>query len=108
MRGYKTLYNNEDGYVVACNCCGHIQVAFGTTVMSFTREQYYDHIKLVDEYYTVNSLAPFRDQKTVNIPTVARSVSLAYSVNEVKKLLALLIKGRNKLEHDNLFVFNEN
>ncbi|MBL7719111.1 MAG: hypothetical protein JNL72_09785 [Flavipsychrobacter sp.] len=108
MCGYKTLHNNEDGYVVACHCCGHIQVAFGTTAMSFTREQFYDHIRLVDECYKVHCLTAFRDQKNVTIPTVARSLSLIYSVNELKRLLKLMINGRNKLEHDKLFRFHDN
>ena len=108
MCAYKTLSNNEDGYVIQCEGCDHIQVAFGTTSMTFTQDQFYDHIKVVDESYNIHNLHAFRDQKCITIPTVARTLSLVYSVNELKKLLKLLIKGRNSLEHHKLYEFNEN
>lgn len=108
MCGYRTLHNNEDGYVICCDCCGHIQVAFGTTVTSFNREEFYEHISLVDDYYNIHNLSPFRNRKEITLPTVSRTLSLVYSVNELDKLLKLLVEGRNKLEYDKLFVFNEN
>lgn len=108
MCAYKTLCNTKDGYVIQCNGCDHIQVAFGTTCQTFTQDQFYEHIRTVDECYNIHNLNAFKDQKCITIPTVARSMSLVYSVNELKKLLQLLINGRNSLEHEKLFVFNEN
>jgi hypothetical protein len=108
MCSYKTLHHSADGYVIKCNCCNKLQVAFGTTCMSYTEEQYRDYISLVDKYIENNKTAGCRDQKAITLPTVARSISLVYSLNELEKLRSLLIDGRNKLEHEKLFVFNDN
>jgi hypothetical protein len=108
MCNYKTLRNSEDGYVVRCKSCDHIQVAFSTSIQSFTRDQFYDYIIVVEELYKRHRSNPFREQKIVRIATAARAVVMVYNVDEVSRLLGLMIAGRNRLEREQLFVFNEN
>jgi len=108
MCNYRSVKNSDRGYVMRCSGCGHIQVAFASTILSFTRDQFYDFINMADELYKSHNMHPFPDEKIIRIPTPARAVTLAYSVNEMKDFLYLLIDGRNKFEHADLFSFNHN
>ena len=91
-----------------CPGCGHIQVAFASAILTFTRDQFYNFIEHADDLYRCHNLYAFPEEKIIRIPTPARNVTLAYSVNELKDLLHLLIEGRNKFEHTDLFAFNHN
>lgn len=44
---YKKLHHNENGYVVWCTVCRHFQVAFGSTILAYTEDQFYDFIRTV-------------------------------------------------------------
>lgn len=108
MCNYKTLNANQYGYVVQCNGCNHIEVAFATVILSLTEDQFYGLIDTADSLYCQHNLHPFRDQKVIKLATDARTVTMALSVNELKDFLNLLIAGRNKLQYRQLFVFNDN
>lgn len=105
---YKTLHKNEHGYVIRCDGCHRLQLGYGTVILSFTDEEYYDFLTLVGAQYENNKDAMFRDQKAIQIPTAARSVTLIFTVNELSRLFHLLIQGRNSTEHEKLFAYNEN
>ncbi len=108
MCNYDTIKKNRNGYVIHCRNCGRIQVAFASVVLSLTRDQFYEFIRYADEQYRAYNLHSFPDQKVISIPTDSRSVSIIYSLNELKDLLHLLLAGRNKLEHEDLFAFHNN
>jgi hypothetical protein len=47
MCNYRTLVYNKNGYIIQCNSCDHLQLAFGTTVTSLYIELFHttaDHI----------------------------------------------------------------
>jgi len=108
MCNYNTLKNSKHGYVVQCKNCDHIQVAFGTTIVSLTRAAYYEHLALVQEQFDQNCRTMPWDQKVIHIPTAAKGVTMIYTLNELHTLQDLLSEGRKKLEYNDLFVFNEN
>jgi hypothetical protein len=108
MCSYKILQNNEHGYVVQCDSCNHIQVAFATVVLSLTTDQFYELIQKANQLYEYYGFHSFPDQKIIHIPTVISTVSMIFSLNELRNFRHLLIEGRNKLQHKQLFVFNEN
>ena len=108
MCSYKTLKNNNYGYVLQCNECKHIQVAFSTVVLSFTLTEFYEVIQTVNGLYEHYNLHPCRDQKIIHLPTANKAVTMVFTITEVRELLHLLIEGRNKLQYKQLFVFNEN
>ena len=105
---YKKLHHNENGYVVRCNVCQHFHVAFGSTVLAHTEDQFYDFIRTVDEYYEINRFYSCRAQKVVQIPTIARSITLVYSLEELRKLSELLHQASDKLDKEKLFAFHNN
>ena len=108
MCRYNTLKHNKHGYVMQCNSCNHIQVAFATIILSLTVDQFYELIETADHLYNVHNLYLCRDEKLVQVPTAARSVAMIFTLNELKEFIGLLIGGRNKLNKQKLFVFNEN
>lgn len=108
MCNYKTLNANKHGYIVQCNSCNHIQITFGSGILTLSVAQFYKLIDTVDALYIAHNLYPFPDQKAIKIPTDSKSVVMIFSVNELKELLYLLIGSRNSIQHLQLFVFNEN
>lgn len=105
---YKTLESNEHGYVMQCNRCMHIHVAFGNTILAFTYDQ------LIHFYCTVraackeNKHTCCRDTKSIQIPTAASSLMLVYSINELEHFYSLLNRAIKKLDDEKLFIFSHN
>ena len=108
MCEYKTLKNMPHGQVCLCGQCNRLQVAFCTTVVSFSREQFYDFITTVDTLYKQYNLHLCRDKKMVHVPLPAKGVAMICSINELKVLLYLLVEGRNSLEYEEIFTFSKN
>lgn len=108
MCNYTTLVNSGQGYVIKCNNCDHIQVAFGTSVISFTRTEFLDYVSLVDDRYGCYSGCTRRDEKVVNVPTPVRNVATVLTVRELCSLRYLLTEGSRKLKQAELFTFSEN
>jgi len=108
MCSFKMIYNDSNGYVVKCNNCRHYHVGFGTNVFAFTYDQFQSFASTVDEYYEAYRFCDTPDSKIVQIPTIARSIMLLYSVNELRILSSLLHQTKEKLSKEKLFVFNHN
>lgn len=105
---FKTLYRNDHGYVSKCDSCRHVHIAFGTTVLALNHEQFLSFSETVDAYYESNRNRCSRDQKSIQIPTIVRSIMLLYTVNELEQFTLLLQRAKEKLRKEQLFVFNEN
>jgi hypothetical protein len=108
MCRYNTLHKSTHGYVIKCNECTNIQVAFGTTALTLSLKQFNDFIGIVDDLLVTHQSYDFPDQMTIVIPTLSRSVSMICSVNELGNLKQLLMKGKKSLEMAKLFIFYEN
>ncbi len=108
MCQYKTLEKSKDGYVVRCNKCRHLHVAFGSNVLSFSEDQFFEFVNTVDGYFEDNKHSAHRDMKTIQIPTVARSIMLLYSLDELDTFSTLLHQAKKQLEQEKLTCFYEN
>ncbi len=108
MCRFKKLCHTENGYVVRCNQCRHIHIAFGTTILAFTRDQYHDFVRMIGEQYRLHKNDCCRDQKIIQIPTDARSIMLAYTPGELEKLFNLLEKANTLIDKEQFFSFNGN
>lgn len=108
MCRYKTLQQNEHGYVMRCNRCRHLHVAFGSTVLAFTQDQFYDFVQLIEEYRDLYGQAIHPDEKNIQVPTIVRTIMLVYSARELNDLAELLDKARRQLDHDKMLAFHEN
>src|SRR5688572_22384983 len=102
MCQYKIYHQSEWGYVIRCNGCEHLQLAFGTTAITFTFEQFDEFAETIREYHIAYRDDCFKDQKTIRIPTIAQSISLAFSVNEMEKLMQMLDETQVLMQADEL------
>jgi ribosomal protein S27E len=107
MCSYNTLHVNDDGYVVKCNSCRHFQVAFGTTVLVFTKDEFLDFCEIVNaetnEWYNDG----FPQSKSIFIPTKCRDVALIFSYKEILKLHHVLANASLILQAHELLSENE-
>ena len=108
MCSYKTLKNNQHGYVIHCNDCNHIQVAFGTFVLSVTIEEFDGMVRSATDMHTRYRRHPGNDRKIIHMPTIAKSIVMVFTISELRTFLNLIIEGHRKLQYNQLFVFNEN
>lgn len=102
MCRYKIYHQSDHGYIVRCHSCEHIQLAFGTSVMTYTREQFNEFVDSVYEYYTAYQHECSRKQKTIRIPTLSASISLAFSLNELEILMNMLEEAAVLIETDKI------
>lgn len=105
---FKSLCTHEHGYVVRCASCDHIHVGFGSTVLAFSQDQFCEFVNTIQGYYDYNKDTDQPEVKSIQIPTVARSIFLLYSFKELALFRDLLQKARESFKREKLFVFNEN
>lgn len=108
MCNYSTLINCGQGYVIRCEKCHRIQVAFGTSVLSFTRLQFEGYVVLVDDNYKQFRSSRCTDEKVVSIATPVSGVLTILTVRELCTLRYLLLEGRKKLMQDEFRSFSNN
>lgn len=102
MCNFKTLFHSEHGCAVKCRKCGHIQLAFGTTAMALTVEQFDQFLETIKDLRELHQHTMFPNQKCVNIPTAAKGLVLVYSLSDLELLNKMLDKVREKLEREKL------
>lgn len=90
MCEYQSLYFSDDGYVVRCGKCGHYQLAFASTMLTMTKEDFatFCHIvktkmKEANEYYTPSA-------KCILIPAASKSTYLLLTKKEAQRLHEIL------------------
>lgn len=105
---YKTLYKNEEGYVVFCKSCESLHVGYGNVVLSNSIEEFYSFEARIEAYYREHRYDLYPDLKTISVSTPTRAITLVYSPNDLKKLTIILNKAKEKLTLEKLFVFNDN
>ena len=108
MCHYKTLHHCSDGYVLRCEHCKYLHIGFGTTVLAFTTDQFYEFGEAVEEQYERHCNDREQHRKHIYIPTALKSVTLIYSPDDLERLSVLLEKAKEKLSLEKLFVFHDN
>ena len=108
MCNYKVLHNNDHGYVVRCDSCGYLQVAFGTTCIALTVKQFGRFKNLIDDYHCMyrNEVCP--SAKCVHIPTPIKAMTLLYTVTELTHLQEMLEQAEACLEVEKLMTWDQN
>lgn len=105
MCNYKVLHHNEYGYVIKCNTCKNIQIAFGTTAIAYTEQEFYEFKKSVFEYHNHREFDTCPDSKNNYFETPTPNVMLVYNLTEMKNLITLLEGAYIALEVEKL-VYN--
>ncbi|MES2396088.1 MAG: DUF6686 family protein [Bacteroidota bacterium] len=108
MCDHKILDHSEHGYVIRCEKCKHLQIAFGTIAISLTEKQLYEFMQAIKEYFETYKYYECRTEKIIRIPTVNQSILLVYSLNELETLIHIIEKAHMSLEIEKLLATDEN
>lgn len=103
MCNYKILAHNEDGYVILCNSCGHYQLAFGTTAVTFGQKNFRLFKEEVEAFRIGTAADGFEKQKRISLDIFTANTMMVLSYQEVLKLSALLEETGFNEEVENLF-----
>lgn len=90
MCEFQSLYFADDGYVVRCGKCGHYQLAFASSMLNMTEDEYKNicravKIKAAEPDHYNNPSA-----KCVVIPTASKSTCLLLTRAEAARLQEIL------------------
>ena len=107
MSTSQTPENEYRGYVARCKC-GNLQLAFGTTLLSLSRQQFYELASVVSNLNKRHSSTPAPYNKMIQIPLVTNNTAMVCNVSELKSLSALIAEGIKNLEYEELFAFSNN
>lgn len=105
---YKTLYKNEEGYVVFCKSCESLHVGYGNVVLSHSLEEFYSFEAKIDACRCQYQYDAYPDLRTVSVSTCSRAITLVLSPNDLRKLGGMLHRAKEKLTLEKLFVFHDN
>lgn len=108
MCDYKNLVHTEHGYVVKCTSCMHMHVAYGTTVLRFSQDEFLVFVKDVRRKLETSADIWCRQSKTIQIDTDSKNIMLVYSYKELEQFVLLLDKAVDKLSKEYLFNFAYN
>lgn len=90
MCNFTKLYYGETGYLLVCKDCEHYQLAFHTSLFSFTAKDLHVFHCLVKEKQETHSLDHQPHQKCIYIPTPLDGFGLILNPQELHQLYTLL------------------
>jgi hypothetical protein len=93
---FESLYYGEDGYVVRCKHCGHYQVAFISTMLTFSSANFRAFNKLVKHKCAEPDYAFTEHSKSVIIKTPSAGVFMMLTRNEAKRFCEILEEADNE------------
>jgi hypothetical protein len=101
---YRILAKNKSGYVILCNECNHYQLAFGTTAVSFVKDDFRnfcDYILALNDSEASNSL---NDKKLIKVDLSRESVMMILKHNELRSLYEIVCEAKFNIEMDDLLI----
>lgn len=98
MCNTQVLEHTKFGYVARCNRCENLQLAFGTTSITLTEEQFHEFRETIRDYHLAYSYKDQPEIKDIYIPTELPSISLVFSFKELGFLMEMLEQASLSLE----------
>lgn len=90
MCNHKVLSHNRYGYIIKCSSCRHYQVAFGTTVLCLSEEQYRDLTSHMNDQHELYKHDGEDLRKIIHLPTYCEHAFMVLNVKELKRFLVLV------------------
>lgn len=100
----KILSHNENGYVALCSKCSHFQIAFISTILTLTEQQFSEFASQVSNQLYHSERQTDENHKTFCIHTFSINTRLILSLNELRKLVYLLDEANASLHINNLLL----
>ncbi|MCS6823209.1 MAG: hypothetical protein NZ529_02850 [Cytophagaceae bacterium] len=95
---YKVMACNEAGCIVQCSLCKRIQIAFGTTAVNFSINQYEQFSVHVKNTYLTCEHKGFPDLKMIQVSLNSEHISMVLTYNELSKLVHILTEAEIIME----------
>ena len=106
MCSYKTLAHTEDGYIILCNGCTSVQLAFGTTAVKFDQETFHVFIDQIKSLYEFNACNEVCKQKRIHIDVYSDTSMMLVNIIELNKLKHLVELANFNLELESILEEN--
>lgn len=102
MCQFKNCYAGSNGYIVRCEDCQHLQVAFGTTVLTLNEYDFLAFMGIV-AYKKANHIPVYApDMRSIVLPTPSSTVHLIFSERELNDLHTMLQEADNEIKAQQL------
>lgn len=99
MCSYQTLYHNDKaGYIIRCEECARIQVAYGNMVMTFEREDFDTFHSWIKKIQANQQMPLSATVRSIMIPSPSQGMRLLVSYNELIELCAMLDEADTELQ----------
>lgn len=90
MCQHEVLSQNKNGYVIRCKQCSNYQIGFGTSVITYSPEQFEILQEEIFLQKKQNEFIKDKYQKSIIIPSFSRSVQFVVNYKELSRLIDLL------------------
>lgn len=90
MCEFQSLYFGDDGYVVRCGKCGHYQVAFASTMLNMTEEDFVKLCQLVKTKMEEPDHYNNPSAKCIVVPTASKGMYMLLTRKEAERLNEIL------------------
>lgn len=104
---YQSLYYGDEGYVVKCRKCGYYQVAFISTMLTLTGDDFQVLRELVKQKCSEADLSFSEQSKSVVLQTPSQRVCLLLTRKEALVFFDILEEADNEARTQSLLsLFN--
>lgn len=102
MKSHKILSHTEHGYVLRCNRCNSYRIAFGTSMMSVSLDEFESFLSEVRYHSDYFPHDGFHDQKIIHVALPAKNVCLILNYKELQNLSHMLAEVNLMQEVENI------
>ncbi|HVI49402.1 MAG TPA: DUF6686 family protein [Chitinophaga sp.] len=89
MCNYQTLYQGSNGYVIRCQHCRSLQLAFGTTVVNLSAAEFDCFAVMISRLADEQPTSDHDHEKMICMPLPADHVMMLLTPAEVYKLASM-------------------
>lgn len=90
MCNFQTFYSNNDGYVIRCKDCGNYQVAYLSTLLTLTPNNFETLRTVVKHKCIADSSLVYDNAKSIVIPTPAKDFKILLTQKEAIQFSTIL------------------
>ena len=101
MCKWRTYYAGEDGYVVECADCRHVQLGFGTVMLTLTRPDFGVFADLVSQHWACH-IPVGSQRKCIVLPTPVPFYKVLLTEDELQGLERMLQLADNEMRTESL------
>ena len=86
---HKVLYHSPKGLASYCQQCSYIQIAFGTTVVSFSENQFTEFCDYIQHFFPTYKGA-YHHHKAIYLPINSQNIGWILTAQELRELRTML------------------